>query len=56
MHKSAGRAQAPGFGKKQAYTVKVHAKIKAQGSRHFNFSHVLADLEDNISCLFKKAS
>lgn len=26
MHKSAGRAQAPGFGKKQAYTVKVHAK------------------------------
>lgn len=31
MHKSGGKAQGPGFGKKQAFTIEVKKKKKKQG-------------------------
>lgn len=55
MQKSASKAQAPGFGKKQAYNVKVHAK-KAQGLRVLNRPYIMADLEDAALYPFEAAS
>lgn len=55
MQKSASKAQAPGFGKKQAYNVKVHAK-KAQGLKVLNRPYIMADLEDAALYPFEAAS